>query len=99
MDALARISPYASGPFEILLGALPRWLSNQADIVVVTARDPSAYLPILARLRTLGYAVNLVAIGPDAAASVARARATGLRALVGALAPDWRTADALRLAR
>jgi uncharacterized protein (DUF58 family) len=99
MDALARISPFASGPFEVLLGALPRWLSSQADIVVVTARDPAPYLPILVRLRSIGYAIDLVAIGPDAAASVVRARASGLRALVGDLAPDWRTADALRLAR
>ena len=98
MDALARFSPYASGAFETLLGALPRWLSNQADIVVVTARDPVGYLPILARLRSLGYAISIVAIGPHGAAAVTRARAAGLRALVGELTPDWRTADALRLA-
>ena len=44
-----------------------------------------------------GRQVRLMALGPDAATAVARARAVGVRADVAQLAPDWRTADALDL--
>jgi uncharacterized protein (DUF58 family) len=97
-DALARLSPYASGPFGSLLGSLPRWLPLHSQLVVVTARDPGEYLPVLRRLRATGYDLLLVAVGPLASVAAARGRDAGIPVLTADLAPDWRTADALALA-
>lgn len=97
-DTLARLSPFASGPFSTLLGGLARWLPVQAQVVVLTARDPADWLPVLRRLRASGFTVQLIGIGPEASVAVARARDAGIPALVGDLGPDWRTADALALA-
>lgn len=97
-DTLARLSPYPSGPFQTLLGGLPRWLPIQAQIVVVTARDPADQLPVLRRLRASGYELLVVGVGPARTAIAARARDAGIRTIAADLAPDWRTADALTLA-
>lgn len=64
-DTLARLSPYASGPFQTLLGGLPRWLPVQAQIVVITARDPIDQLPVLRRLRASGYELLVIGVGPE----------------------------------
>lgn len=40
MNALGRMSSWASGPFERLLSGLPRWLPRPTDLVVVTAPTP-----------------------------------------------------------
>jgi uncharacterized protein (DUF58 family) len=97
-DTLARLSPYASGPFGTLLAGLPRWLPLQAQIVILTARDPSDWLPVTRRLRASGFDLQLIAVGPDRAAIATRARGAGLSTLAADLGPDWRTADALALA-
>jgi uncharacterized protein (DUF58 family) len=98
MDALGRLSPWASGPFESLLGGLARWLPRPTDLVIVTGRDAEAYLPILRRLRSLGFGVRVVAVGPVAQAAAVAVQRAGIRVLMASLAPDWRTADALALA-
>ena len=98
-DTLARLSPYASGAFGTLLGGLPRWLPLHAQVVVITARDPIEFLPVLRRLRASGYELLLVGVGPEASVAAARGQAAGLRTITADLAPDWRTADALALAR
>lgn len=97
-DTLARLSPYASGPFGTLLAGLPRWLPLQAQIVILTARDPSDWLPVTRRLRASGFDLQLIAVGPDRSAIATRARDAGLPTLAADLGPDWRTADALALA-
>jgi len=97
-DTLARLSPFASGAFQTLLGGLPRWLPVHAQIVVITARDPIDQLPVLRRLRASGYELLVVGVGPQGPMAAARARDAGIRALTADLAPDWRTADALALA-
>jgi uncharacterized protein (DUF58 family) len=97
-DALARLSPFASGPFTTLLAGLPRWLPVQAQIVVLTARDPIEWLPVLRRLRASGYALQVIGVGPERSVAVTRARDAGIAALAAELDPDWRTADALTLA-
>ena len=97
-ESLARISPYASGPFEVLLASLPRWLSRPATVISISARDPEPYLVALRRLRAQGLLVRHVAIGPDARAARDRVARVGVPAQVGRLAPDWQTSDALELA-
>jgi uncharacterized protein (DUF58 family) len=98
MDVLGRLSPWPSGPFETLLGGLARWVPRTTDIVVVTGRDGRAYLPILLRLRSLGYGVRIVAVGPAAEEAADGARRAGIRLLTATLLPDWRSADAIALA-
>lgn len=97
-DALARLSPFASGPFELMLASLPRWLGRPATILSVSVRDPLPYLGSLKRLAAQGMLVRHVALGPDAAAARARLSRAGVTTLVGRLAPDWRTSEALELA-
>ncbi len=97
-DALARLSPYASGPFPGLLAALPRWVAPHTQLVILTARDPGEALPVLRRLRASGYDVRLVGVGPAAATVAARAGAAGFSVRTATLDPDWRTADALAIA-
>jgi uncharacterized protein (DUF58 family) len=97
-DALARLSPYASGAFGALLAALPRWLPGHCQVVIVTARDPAPYLPVLRRLRGLGYELLLVGVGSAGPTAAARAREAGLPAITARLDPDWRAAEALDLA-
>jgi len=98
MDALGRASPMASGPFESLLGGVARWLPQPTDLVVVTSRSVTPYMPILRRLRALGFGIRVVVVGQVAQASAADARGAGFRISAAALTPDWRTADALALA-
>ncbi|MFN8620223.1 MAG: DUF58 domain-containing protein [Chloroflexota bacterium] len=97
-DALARLSPYASGPLSGLLAGLPRWVETHTQLVLLTARDPAESLPVLRRLRATGFDLRVVAVGPAASAIVARATAAGFPAVSATLDPDWRTAPALSIA-
>ncbi len=94
-DALARVSPGASAPYADVLASLPRRVSPGATIVALSGRDPGTYVTVLRRLARVGYGVQLVAMGPDAAALVRSARGHGVPAMTAVLAPDWRTSDAL----
>ena len=98
MDALGRVSPWASGPFESLLGGLGRWLPQPTDLVVITSRAATPYVPVMRRLRALGFGVRVVAVGPIAHASSTTVRGAGFRVSTADLTPDWRTAGALALA-
>ena len=95
---LARMSPFASGPFELALAALPRWLGRPVTIVSISARDPSSFVRVLRGLGRGGHLVRHVALGADAPAAAARLLSAGIPASTGRLAPDWQTADALDLA-
>lgn len=97
-DALGRMGPGASAPFDHVLVAAPRRLPPGTSIVVVTGRDPSPILGTLRRLGAAGYEVRLILLGPRATASAAKARRVGVSAASAALDPDWRTADMLTLA-
>ena len=97
-ESLARLSPFASGPFELVLAALPRWLGRPATIVSISARDPSSFVRVLRGLGRQGHLVRHVALGADAPAAAARLLSAGIPASTGRLAPDWQTADALDLA-
>ena len=98
MDALGRLSPVASGPFESLLGGLGGWLPQATDLAVITSRSAVTFVPVLRRLRALGFGIRIVAVGPVAEAASASLRHAGLQVSTAGLTPDWRTADALTLA-
>ncbi len=95
---LARIGPVSSGPYERLLTWVTRRVPPGTTILALTARDPRSWLPAVRRLARSGYGVEIVCMGPDATLHATVVRRAGLRARVGTLAPDWRTADALVLA-
>ncbi len=94
-DALARLSPGASAPYEHVLASLPRRVGAGATVVALSARPPVSFLAVLRRLARTGYAVQLVSMGPDAGVHAATARASGVPARTAELRPDWRTSDAL----
>jgi uncharacterized protein (DUF58 family) len=97
-DVLARVQPIVSLPFEQLLGVVPRRLAPGGTLVVLGARDPEPYLPVLRRLARSGYAVRHLGMGDDREAFRAAAAMAGLDAGTADLSPGWREADALVLA-
>lgn len=97
-EALARVSTFASAPFESTLTDLPQWLPRPTSVVVITARDPGDYLPLLRRLTGLGFGVRTLGIGPSAAGGLGRLRRSGIEARQVQLRPDWRTCGAVELA-
>ena len=96
-DMLGRMSTTASVPFSGLLAELPRWLGSDTLVFTLSSRDPIAVAPALRRLRSSGFEVRHVALGPRSKAHAAAARRVGIDALHGRLEPDWRTSDALTL--
>lgn len=96
-DALARVQPIVSLPFERLLGVVPRRLQPGATLLVLGARDPDPYLEPMRRLARSGYAVTHVAFGEDRDAHRLRSAAAGIGARTAELSPGWREADALVL--
>jgi uncharacterized protein (DUF58 family) len=94
-DLLAAISPFASLGFSALLASLAGRAPLGCAIVALSARDPMSFLPHVRRLGALGYLASHAALGPGAARWTARAHAVGVPSSHYALAPDWRTADAL----
>ena len=97
-DTLARISSFASAPFEALLAALPARIGPGTNVLVLSAMDPRPYLAVERRLAASGYAITHVGFGPQRTEWAAIARAVGLPAMTASLAGDWRTSDALDLA-
>jgi uncharacterized protein (DUF58 family) len=95
LDLLARLSNHPSAPFDRLLGMVLRVARPGTTVVVVTARDPSGYLPWLRRLERAGCRVIVVACGPDGRADAGRVRRFGLAARSVRLEGSWQTADAL----
>jgi uncharacterized protein (DUF58 family) len=98
LDLLARLSPFPSTTFERLLSGLPRLLRPGAEIIVVTARDPGPYLASMRRLRSIGYGVTLLGVGPRAAFAVGRARSAGVASRVVRLDGTWADAAGLVVA-
>lgn len=100
LDLLARLSSFPSAPFELLLTSLLRTLRPGTALLVLSARDPSPYLPALRRVAASGYRVRFLAFGPGQAAAdaAARARTGGLDARVARLDGPWRTSGSLVVA-
>jgi uncharacterized protein (DUF58 family) len=91
---LARMGPISSAPFGGLLTWLTRRLPPGATIMVLSARDPRAYLPAIRRLAVSGYGVELVATGVEGAEHARRTRAAGIRAASAAITTDREHPDA-----
>jgi uncharacterized protein (DUF58 family) len=98
-DLLARLSSHPSAPFDRLLGMILRVVKPGTTIVVLTARDPTAYLTWLRRLERAGCRVVVVACGPAGQADAGRARQAGLVARTARLDGPWRTARELAVSR
>lgn len=96
-EALARVSTFASAPFESTLANLPRWVPRATSIVVLTGRDPAEFLPQLRSLSQLGFQVRTLGVGEAAASGLGRLRRRGLDARQAQLIPDWRTCGAVEL--
>ncbi len=99
LDLLARLSAHPSAPFESLLRRVIRTTRAGTTIVVISARDPGAYLAHLRRLEAAGCPVVVVACGPAASVAAGRARRAGIASRVAALDGPWRTAGRLALIR
>jgi uncharacterized protein (DUF58 family) len=95
LDVLARISQHSSAPYQVLLERIPRRFGPSSTVLAVTMRDPRPFIAGLARLRRAGYAVALLACGPDAARHAGVARSAGVPARAATLDSDWRTATQL----
>lgn len=99
LDLLARLSGHASMPFERLLGVAARKVRPGTTVLVLTARDPRAFVSALRRLERAGAEVVVVAAGPEAVRDAARARQAGFAARRAILDGPWRTAEHLVIAR
>jgi uncharacterized protein (DUF58 family) len=95
LDLLARLSTHSSAPYSVLLGRIPRRFGPRSTVLAVTGRDPGPFMPSLARLRRAGYAVALLACGPEATSHAGLARSAGVPARAAQLNGDWRTATQL----
>ena len=97
-DQLADISRWPSLPFATLLHGLGQRIPPTTSIVALTALDDEDVAYVLRRMGRSGRQVQLAALGRNAAAATARARALGIPARTARLEPDWRSADALEMA-
>ena len=97
LDLLARLSSFPSAPFERLLGGLPRRLRPGATVLVLTARDPAPFGPILRRLGRLGYGVTVLRLDDGASAATASAppARAGLPIRHARLDGPWQSATSL----
>ncbi len=95
LDLLARLSSFPSAPYERLLTTLLRTLRPGAGVLVLTARDPAPYLPVVRRVAASGHPVQLVVVGPDASEVAGRVRRAAIDARAAHLDGPWSTATAL----
>jgi uncharacterized protein (DUF58 family) len=98
LDLLARLSVFASAPFETLLGDLPGRLAPGTSVVVVSGRQPDPVLTLEARLVASGFPVTHVALGDERVAFASTVRRAGLDARSANLDGGWRDGQALDLA-
>ena len=97
-ELLARIGPVPSAPLGTLLGWLTMRAPSGSSLMLLTARDPEPFLPTLRRARRLGFGVELIATGPDAAAHARSARLARLPAQTASVEPSWEMPHAIALA-
>ena len=97
-DTLARVSSFASAPFEALLTSLPARIGPGTNVLVLSAMDPRPYLSVERRLAASGFSVTHVGYGPERRTWAGFARAVGIAAMTADLAGDWRTSNVLDLA-
>ena len=95
LDLIARLSPFSSASFEVLLARIPRRFRETTTVMVVTMRDPQPYVRELRRLRRAGYGVIVVACGETAGNDAVSARRAGFAARAMQLDGPWQTATHL----
>jgi len=98
LDALARLSVFASSPFEVLLRDLTARLEPGTSVIVVSGHDPRPVLGLEARLVSSGFPVTHVALGARRTDWADAARRAGLTARMADLDRGWRDSTALELA-
>ena len=98
LDVLARLSVFASSPFELLLRELPTRLEPGTAVIVLSVRNPRPVLALEHRLEASGFPVTHVAYGPNATAWADLARRAGLTARTARLDGGWRNSQRLDLA-
>lgn len=80
LDVLARLSPYPSASFGLLLARIRRRFRGGTTVLVVTMRSPRPFLDDLRRLRRAGFGVVVLTCGPAAVDDAQAARRAGFRA-------------------
>ena len=95
LDVLARLSPYSSASFEVLLARIPRRFRETTTVMVITMRDPRPYLRELRRLRRAGYGLVVIACGDAATVDANSARSAGFAARAMQLDGPWQSATQL----
>ncbi len=98
LDALARLSVFASTPFEVLLRDLVARLEPGTSVMVVSGHDPRPTLGVELRLVSSGFPVTHVALGQRCTEWAELARRAGITARVARLDDSWRTSHALEVA-
>ena len=98
LDALARISVFASTPFEVMLRDLAARLEPGTSVIVVSGHDPVPALGVEVRLMSSGFPVTHVAVGAGRAAWAESVRRAGVTARVAHLDEGWRTSRSLEVA-
>jgi hypothetical protein len=96
-ELLARIAPVPSGPLTDLLAWLTRRVPAGTTIVLMSARHPGRHLAALRRMQGLGYGLELVMVGPNAAANAHASRLARMRAMTASVEPSWQRPDAVAL--
>lgn len=98
LDALARLSAFASTPFEIMLRDLTARLEPGTSVIVVSGRDPRPILGVELRLASSGFPVTHVALGERRTEWADAARRAGLPARAAQLDGGWRNGRSLEVA-
>jgi uncharacterized protein (DUF58 family) len=95
LDVLARLSPYPSAPFGLLLARIRRRFRGGTTVLVVTMRSPAPFLDDLRRLRRAGFGIVVLTCGENAAADAMVVRRAGFRARSAQFDGPWQTATRL----
>jgi uncharacterized protein (DUF58 family) len=98
LDALARLSVFASSPFDVLLSDLSARLTPGTSIVAITGHDPRPSLGVVRRLASSGFPVTHVTFGPRREEWADAVRRAGIASRTANLERGWRDSDALELA-
>ncbi|HEY8921449.1 MAG TPA: DUF58 domain-containing protein [Candidatus Limnocylindria bacterium] len=97
-ELLARIGPVPSAPLSALLAWLTKRMPAETALILVTARAPGPHVAALRRMKLMGFGVELVTVGPDAAVNAQTARMARMRAMTATVEPSWEEPDAVVLA-